>query len=54
MGLRMKARFMHDLQSLTLEEATLRHAGEAKHVKERFRALTNSDEQMLIVFLRSF
>jgi CxxC motif-containing protein (DUF1111 family) len=52
-GLRMKARFMHDLASLTPEQAILRHGGEARHVKHQFRALTKSDQQTLIVFLRS-
>jgi CxxC motif-containing protein (DUF1111 family) len=36
-GLRMKSRFMHDLTSLTLEEAIDRHKGEAQQVTLRFR-----------------
>ena len=39
-GLRTKSRFMHDLASLTLEDAIRRHRGEARHVTARFRALT--------------
>jgi CxxC motif-containing protein (DUF1111 family) len=52
-GLRMKARFLHDLSSLTLEEAILRHAGEARPVVRRFRGLTASEKQQLITFLMS-
>ena len=52
-GLRMKARFMHDLTSLTTEGAILRHGGEARHVERRFRALTTSEKQQLITFLKS-
>ena len=52
-GLRMKARFMHDLQSLTLEKAITRHGGEAAHVRRQFLTLTASEKQQLITFLRS-
>jgi CxxC motif-containing protein (DUF1111 family) len=52
-GLRMKARFMHDLASLTLEAAIQRHGGEAKNVEHRFRNLTNAERQQLITFLKS-
>jgi CxxC motif-containing protein (DUF1111 family) len=52
-GLRMKARFMHDLGSLTLQEAIQRHQGEAKQVEHRFQGLTNTERQQVITFLRS-
>jgi CxxC motif-containing protein (DUF1111 family) len=52
-GLRMKARYMHDLASLTLEDAIARHVGEAKHVKRRFLNLTAAERQQLITFLGS-
>jgi CxxC motif-containing protein (DUF1111 family) len=52
-GLRMKARFMHDLASLTLNDAIRRHEGEAKHVEHRFRNLTNAERQQLVTFLKS-
>jgi len=52
-GLRMHSRFLHDLSALTLEDAILRHAGEAKHVKRRFRDLNAAEKQQLITFLRS-
>jgi hypothetical protein len=35
---------MHDLVSLTLENAIARHAGEAKQVERRFRSLTASEK----------
>jgi hypothetical protein len=44
-GLRMRPRFMHDLRSLTLQDAIDRHGGEAEHVIRQFRdfrTLTNS------------
>jgi CxxC motif-containing protein (DUF1111 family) len=52
-GLRMKSRFMHDLASLTLEDAIERHKGEAQHVTHRFRSLTEAQKQQLFVFLNS-
>jgi CxxC motif-containing protein (DUF1111 family) len=52
-GLRMKSRFMHDLASLTLENAIRRHRGEALQVEHRFRNLTDTEKQQLITFLRS-
>src|SRR6516165_913221 len=52
-GLRMKARFMHDLESLTLENAILRHRGEALQIARRFGSLTASEKEQLIAFLKS-
>jgi CxxC motif-containing protein (DUF1111 family) len=52
-GLRTKARFMHDFESLTLQNAIGRHKGEAEHVTERFRDLTPEERQQLITFLNS-
>jgi CxxC motif-containing protein (DUF1111 family) len=52
-GLRTKSRFMHDLKSLTLEAAILRHGGEAREVTERFRELTPQEKQQLFTFLNS-
>jgi CxxC motif-containing protein (DUF1111 family) len=52
-GLRMRPRFMHDLRSLTLEDAIDRHGAEAKHVTRRFRQLTPAQKQELITFLNS-
>jgi len=52
-GLRMKARFMHDLKSLTLENAVERHQGEAAGVEGRFEELGAVEKQQLFVFLSS-
>lgn len=52
-GLRMRPRFMHDLKSLTLQNAIERHAGEAEHVIRGFRDLSQDEKQQLISFLES-
>jgi CxxC motif-containing protein (DUF1111 family) len=52
-GLRMRRRYMHDLLSLTLENAIERHRGEAEHVSRRFRELTDPEKQKLFTFLNS-
>jgi len=52
-GLRVKARFMHDLKSLTLGSAIHRHAGEAGHIEDDFSELTPTQQQQLITFLQS-
>jgi len=51
--LRMRPRFMHDLRSLTLRNAIERHEGEAEHVAERFRDLTENQKQQILTFLES-
>jgi CxxC motif-containing protein (DUF1111 family) len=52
-GLRMRPRYMHDLLSLTLENAIERHRGEAEHVSQTFRELTDQEKQELFTFLNS-
>jgi CxxC motif-containing protein (DUF1111 family) len=52
-GLHIKSRFMHDLESLTLDDAIARHKGEAAHVVGRFRRLIPSEQQQLVTFLKS-
>ncbi|HXX17333.1 MAG TPA: di-heme oxidoredictase family protein [Candidatus Eremiobacteraceae bacterium] len=52
-GLRMKARFMHDLKSLSLENAVERHRGEAEQVQDRFNRLTSTEKTQVLTFLRS-
>jgi CxxC motif-containing protein (DUF1111 family) len=52
-GLRMRPRFMHDLRSLTLENAIERHEGEAEHVTRRFQDLSREEKQALLTFLNS-
>src|ERR1700752_3791640 len=50
-GLRMRPRLMHDLRSLTLQNAIERHEGEAEHVIRRFRDLSQDEKQQVISFL---
>ena len=52
-GLRMRPRFMHDLKSLTLQNAIERHEGEAEHVVRRFRDLTEAQRKDVLTFLES-
>jgi CxxC motif-containing protein (DUF1111 family) len=52
-GLRTKARFMHDLKSLSLENAIERHKGEAHEVERRFDELSPQERAALITFLNS-
>lgn len=52
-GLRTHPRHMHDLRSLTLEDAIERHGGEAEQVRERFRQLSPAEKLELFTFLNS-
>jgi CxxC motif-containing protein (DUF1111 family) len=52
-GLRTKARFMHDLKSLSLDNAISRHDGEAHDPTRRFKELNPEDRAALIAFLQS-
>lgn len=52
-GVRTRDRLMHDGESLTRNEAILRHAGEATFVINRYRGLTNTQKNQLITFLNS-
>ncbi len=52
-GLQIKSRFMHDLKSLTLEDAIERHGGEAQDVIKHFGELTPAQKQQLFTFLNS-
>ncbi len=52
-GLRTKARFMHDLKSLSIENAISRHDGEAHDPAQRFKELSSDDKNALITFLNS-
>jgi CxxC motif-containing protein (DUF1111 family) len=52
-GLRTKARFMHDLTSLSLDNAISRHDGEAHDPTRRFKELSSEDRAALITFLQS-
>jgi CxxC motif-containing protein (DUF1111 family) len=52
-GLRTRARLMHDGESLTRNDAILRHDGEAGPVINRYRTLSFSQKNQLITFLNS-
>jgi CxxC motif-containing protein (DUF1111 family) len=52
-GVRTKARFMHDLGSLSLESAIARHEGEAREPARRFKELSHEDREALITFLKT-
>src|ERR1700682_2673312 len=52
-GLRTRPRYMHDLRSLTLQDAIARHLGEARHVSRRFGDLSPVERQQLFPFLNS-
>ena len=52
-GVRTHNRHMHDGASLTFSDAILRHAGEALAVTNNYRALTNTQQNLLITFLKS-
>jgi CxxC motif-containing protein (DUF1111 family) len=52
-GLRERPRYMHDLHSLTLQNAIERHGGEAQEVTRVFRSLSDNDKQTIFSFLNS-
>jgi CxxC motif-containing protein (DUF1111 family) len=52
-GVRLHSRLMHDGASVTLQDAILRHAGEAAHVTEKFEHLKPSEKEAVLEFLRS-
>jgi CxxC motif-containing protein (DUF1111 family) len=52
-GLRLRSRFMHDGNSVQLDDAVRRHAGESSKVTERFLKLKPSDQKALLTFLQS-
>ena len=52
-GSRMRERLMHDGESLTRNDAILRHGGEATFVTNNYRNLTINQKNQLIAFLNS-
>jgi CxxC motif-containing protein (DUF1111 family) len=52
-GLRTHSRFMHDGATLTLDEAILRHANQARGVVDNYRELTPAQKLQLQAFLKS-
>jgi len=52
-GMRTRDRLMHDGESLTRNDAILRHAGEATPVINNYRALSDTNKNRLVTFLNS-
>lgn len=52
-GVRTHARLMHDGESLTMDDAILRHKVEAEEVTEKFKRLSPKDKSDLLKFLSS-
>jgi len=52
-GLRLRSRFMHDGNSVQLDDAVRRHSGESLKITERFLKLKPSDQKALLTFLQS-
>jgi len=52
-GLHVRSRLMHDLRSLTYDDAISRHQGEARGAVSRYRSLSSDDKQRLYTFLGS-
>jgi len=52
-GIRTHPRHMHDGASLTFTDSILRHAGEALGVINRFRSLSATQRNQIVVFLQS-
>jgi CxxC motif-containing protein (DUF1111 family) len=52
-GMRTRDRLMHDGETLTRNEAILRHAGEANSVINNYNSLSTTQKNQLITFLNS-
>jgi CxxC motif-containing protein (DUF1111 family) len=52
-GMRTRDRLMHDGESLTRNEAILRHGGQATGVRNNYNNLSNTQKNQLITFLNS-
>ncbi|MBZ5657581.1 MAG: hypothetical protein LAO56_20130 [Acidobacteriia bacterium] len=52
-GLRTRARLMHDGRSTSLEDAILRHQGEAREASGRYRWLNDRELHCLLTFLHA-
>jgi CxxC motif-containing protein (DUF1111 family) len=50
-GLRLQKEFMHDGQSLTIEDAIRRHGGAARSSRAKFLQLDSKEKQRLLEFL---
>lgn len=52
-GLRTRGLLLHDGSATTIEQAILRHAGEASFVIDNYRALNKKKQGRIVTFLRS-
>jgi len=52
-GMRSRIRLMHDGDSLTVNDAILRHAGQATTIRNNYNALSNANKQAVIAFVLS-
>lgn len=52
-GLRFRRPLLHDGGSVTIDDAILRHAGEAISVVARYRHLSSHEKNLLLAFLKS-
>jgi len=52
-GLRMRSRLMHDGATVTLDDAILRHRGEASGVSDAYARLRGQQRQQIVAFLGS-
>lgn len=52
-GVADTAPYFHDGGSATLEDAIVRHKGQAKHVTSKFKGLEPADQQAIIAFLKT-
>jgi CxxC motif-containing protein (DUF1111 family) len=52
-GLATTAPYMHDGLAFTIEDAILRHAGEATDARAEFQSLPSGDQDALLAFLAS-
>jgi CxxC motif-containing protein (DUF1111 family) len=52
-GLRSRPQLMHDGRSLTVEDAILRHKGQADGVRLKYEALPDAQKKQLLAFLMS-
>lgn len=53
MGIGLRDRFLHSGEATSLEDAILRHGGEAQRIREAFQALSEVDRYLLIRFLET-
>jgi CxxC motif-containing protein (DUF1111 family) len=52
-GLRLRRPLLHDGSAATIEDAVVRHAGEAVTARARFQALPPAQRDALLAFLKS-